>query len=198
MWCVAGLIWILVLSSQTHPTQPSRNWPAAHTESIALNTRQFLASSMDDPMDCICWNPSVSVLYGSILDMWCVAGLICEFQYGYFWVIGEILLVFPNFRQSPIVQIFLENFRWILVIEAMVGISKKCTEICVSWIPDLFTSKLPSKLEGLLQISAKCHSCLWVCCLEFGWSLRISAKFQGTFLPGRNQYIYFLVKLQSF
>ena len=29
-----------------------------------------------DLMDCICWNLSVSVLYGSIQDMWCVAGLI--------------------------------------------------------------------------------------------------------------------------
>ena len=44
-----------------------QNWPIAHTESMDI-LRHFLASSMD-PMD---WNTSVSVLYGSIQDMWCV------------------------------------------------------------------------------------------------------------------------------
>jgi hypothetical protein len=37
--------------------------------------RQFLATSMD-PMECDCQNTPVSVLHGSLIDMWCVAELI--------------------------------------------------------------------------------------------------------------------------
>jgi hypothetical protein len=72
MWCVAGLIWTHLSSP---PDQNQYGTGTAYTPSVAM-LRQFLATSID-PMDCDCWNSSsVSVFYGTIHDMWCVAGLI--------------------------------------------------------------------------------------------------------------------------
>jgi hypothetical protein len=46
----------------------------AHTESMETFWHGLVFYV--DPMNSICWNISGSVLYGSMLDMWCVAGLI--------------------------------------------------------------------------------------------------------------------------
>ena len=68
--CVAGHVWSF-LSSQTPQHQPV--WSgSAHSESMAI-LRQLLDFPMD-PMDCNCWNSSVTFFCGSIIAIQCVAG----------------------------------------------------------------------------------------------------------------------------
>ena len=58
--------------SSTYPKQPGTG--PDHTASMAI-FRHFLACPLEQ-MDCYWWNSSLSVLYGSILDMWCVDGVV--------------------------------------------------------------------------------------------------------------------------
>jgi hypothetical protein len=70
MWCVAGLIWTFLLLKHHH-----NRLVQAVTSQNACHFWDIFGIPMD-PVDSICWNTSVSVFYGSMLDMWCVAGLI--------------------------------------------------------------------------------------------------------------------------